>query len=179
LVLQAVNASRGTVSYQIIGNGTGANGTDVFAATGGGWFNSGLYQLSFTLAVATLARLGGQLRDIKYNRVGQLCLLPAVRLGHHLRSNVFHTGRGGTLTSNLLASPTASSAITTANSFTINETITMNSYGPQQYTGHRDPEALHLSSVRQTFGTIPEPPAIIVLLTAIGGIAFIRRRMHG
>jgi hypothetical protein len=86
---------------------------------------------------------------------------------------------GGTLTSNLLASPTASSAITTANSFTINETITMNSYGPQQYTGHRDPEALHLSSVRQTFGTIPEPPAIIVLLTAIGGIAFIRRRMHG
>jgi hypothetical protein len=94
LVLQAVNASRGTVSYQIIGSGTGANDTDVFAATGGGWFNSGLYQLSFTLAVATLARLGGQLRDIKYNRIGQLCLLPAVRLGHHLLSNVFHTGRG-------------------------------------------------------------------------------------
>jgi hypothetical protein len=176
LVLQAVSGSRGTVSYKIVGSGTGSNGTDIFAAVGGG-YNSGLYQLSFTLAVATNqtgSRVSGAtLTTTGYDDYG--CWLwcgSAISA----RQSFSAAAGGASLTSDLLSSPAVNTILTNANTFAINETVTMNSFGPEQYQDRWNPEALALSSVLQTFSTISEPAALIPLLIGVGGLVIARSR---
>ena len=177
LSLQAVSGGRGTVSYQIAGNGGGANGTNIFSAVGGGSHNSGLYQLSFTLGVAT-NQPGSTVSSANLTTYGSDnygCWRYCDSTVTTSQSFSVAAG-GGNLKADLLSAPAASLILAKASAFTINETVTMNSFGPEQYAEHHDKETIVLSSVRQTFATAPEPATITLLLVGIGGLAVVRRR---
>lgn len=170
LVLQAIGGGRGSVAYRLAYGGGG----DIDNKNQVG--DDNLFQLSFTLAVATnqpgsmvsaatLAATGG----------GTNCspFCGADITAHQTFSAAVG---GGNLAVNLASSPSASLILSKASAFTINEIVTMAPGNSWQDDDCWDPSALNLGSVQQTFATAPEPAAIALLLTGIGGLAIARRR---
>jgi hypothetical protein len=176
LALQAVSESRGTVGYQLVGNGSGPNGTDIFAAVGGGMYNSGLYQVSFTLSAAT-NQAGSMVSGATLSTAGSDDYGCFWYCGSSVTAsqNFSAAAGGGTLTADMLSAPTVSTVLAQAKAFTIAETVTMNSWGPQQNEDCWDPQTLDLGSVTQTFKTVTEPAPILVLLSGIAGLVLARR----
>jgi hypothetical protein len=182
LALQAVGGSRGSVGYGLAGDGTGANGTDIFAAAGGGFFNGGLYQVSFTLGVAT-NQPGSTVSAATLSVTGADTYGCNLFCGSSITASqtISAAAGGGTLAADLRTAPMVSAVVARTSAFTINEIVTVNSYGPTVYGGDWDPETVRLSAVRQTFATIVEPRTIMLVLGGIVALMVARRwkRRHG
>ena len=171
LVLQAMSDSRNTVSYQLAYNGTGSNSISNVTQVGA----DNLFQLSFILSVTT-NKPGSKISTATLTTIGAGGKDCSPFCGADLTaSQSFSAAAGGSsVTADLLTSPSANLTLTKASAFAINEAITMNPSGQNQFTGGFNPETLNLGSVRETFATAPEPAAIALLLTSIGGLTLVR-----
>jgi hypothetical protein len=173
LVLQAASGSRGTVSYQLAWNGTGTNPMSNTSQVG----NDDMFQLSFTLGVAT-NQPGSKVSAATLTTIGAGNNNCSPFCGADLTAHQSFSAAagGGSLTADLLTAPSASLTLAKAASFMINETVTLTPDGTNQHNQEFNPYTLNLGSVKETFATAPEPAAVVILLTGLGGLALMRRR---
>lgn len=174
LVLQAVNGGRNSSIFQLAWNSNANNGMSNAVQVG----PSSMYQLSFALAIAS--RQAGSLIDattLTALGAGGYCGSPC---GSDLTaSQTYSAAAGGVrLTADLLTAASVSSTLTKASAFTINEIVTMNTSYLNQLTNGYNPDVPYMGLVKQTITTTLEPASIVLLLSGLGGLAFVRSR-HG
>ncbi len=163
IVMQGLSSGSST-GVLLTGDGTAATGTNVLSAAS--W--SGLTQISFPLSVVASGS-----KTISSATTEIHGTVPTGYDLYNINSNqVFSAAAGGGGLDLVPAyTTTGTLSLTPANSFSVSNTLALNTSNAYGYG------TLRLTSMQTTFSTaVPEPASMAALATGIAGLVFVRRR---
>jgi hypothetical protein len=172
LVLQTVSGGQGGSTYQLAWNSAGTYGLSNGNQVGG----SGMYELSFSLAVAA-TQPGSHVTATTLTALNA----GAANCGSQQCSGDLNVSQaysaaagGGQLTADLQTSAIVSSTLTNTSEFMLNETVTIDAAYLNQMMDGYNPDTPDLALVSQKLAPASEPTTIALLLTGVGGLLFAR-----